>query len=588
MNHSEYEKVELITPYGGTLIDLLTPHEDRQQAFSYSTSLPSIQLTKRQVCDLEMMAIGGFSPLDRFMSEADHRSVVDEMRLADGTVFPITVGLQTERPDIVSLGSDVTLRDERNNVLAIMRVDEIYEPDLEAEMQAVAGTQDEKHPLVAEMGRWGKYNISGKLTVLSLPKYFDSLDLRLIPEQTRAELAMLGRSNVVAFQTRNPLHNAHIELTREAMNQIDATLLLHPAVGMTKDGDIDHFTRVRSYRAIARAAYPQGRAVLALLPLAMRMAGPREAVWHAIIRRNFGADHFIVGRDHASPGVDYAGRPFYGPNDARELAYSLSDEIGTTIMSFDEFVYLADEDRYAEKGKIEKGAKTFALSGTQVREEYLDKGKMLPYWFTRPEVAEILAESYPPRDRQGVCLWFTGLSGSGKSTTAEIVSTMLLELGRQVTILDGDVVRTHLSKGLGFSAEDRETNIRRIGFVASEIARHGGFVICAAVSPYQKTRNEVRQMFRGGQFIEIFVNTPLSVCEERDEKGMYAKARRGEIRNFTGIDDPYEEPLIPDITLNTVAVSAVDNARMITDLIITRGFIKNPSPNAAEVAGDQV
>ncbi len=578
MVFDQNEKVTLISPYGGKLIDLLIDEADRDSLFSYSTSLRSIQLTRRQACDLEMMTVGGFSPIDRFMSESDYRSVVRDMRLSDGTVFPIPVTLSIDSPELVETGSDVTLRDERNNVLAIMRVDEIYQPDRDAEAFAVAGTGDGKHPLVAEMTRWGRYNISGQLTVLSLPKYFDNRDLRLSPHEVRAGLSSLGRSNVVAFQTRNPLHNAHLAMTTRAMNEIDATLLLHPAVGMTKDGDIDHFTRVRSYRAVARDAYASGTAMLALIPLAMRMAGPREAVWHALIRRNYGASHFIVGRDHASPGVDSSGVPFYSPSAAGELAETHSRNIGVEIVSFDEFVYLPDDDRYEEIGKINKTVRTLSLSGTQVREDYLNMGKLLPPWFTRPEVAAILAESYPPLSRQGVCLWFTGLSGSGKSTTAENVSTMLLEHGRQVTMLDGDVVRTNLSKGLGFSRKDRETNIRRIGFVASEIARHGGFVICAAVSPYRQTRNEVRQMFRDGQFIEIFVDTPLSVCEGRDTKGMYAKARRGEIANFTGIGDTYEIPESPEITLNTTKRAAPDNASDIIRFLATKGFIDSTEP----------
>jgi len=354
--------------------------------------------------------------------------------------------------------------------------------------------------------------------------------------------------------------------------------LLHPAVGMTKPGDVDHYTRVRVYKALAQNYYEPDRIVLSLLPIAMRMGGPREALWHAIIRRNHGANHLIVGRDHAGPGKDSQGKPFYGPYDAQETVAQYAAETGVQMVPFEELLYLPDEDRYEEVSKIPAGTRTMNISGTQVREEYLAKGKLLPAWFTRPETAEILAESYPPRHKQGVCLWFTGLSGAGKSTTARVLSELLLEAGRQVTELDGDVVRTHLSKGLGFSREDRDTNILRIGFVAGEVVRHGGTVICAAVSPYRATREAVRAMMDEDQFVEVFVDTPLSVCEERDVKGMYAKARRGEIKEFTGISDPYEPPLNPEITLDTEHHTPEENARRIMGWLAERGFVRTEPP----------
>jgi sulfate adenylyltransferase len=367
----------------------------------------------------------------------------------------------------------------------------------------------------------------------------------------------------------------HEELIKRAIQQIEGVLLLHPVVGLTKPGDVDHYTRVRTYKALVQASDDAGRILLALLPLAMRLAGPREALWHALIRRNYGANYLIVGRDHASPGVDSHGKPFYGPYDAQALVEQYSAELGVGVIPFRELVYLPDEDRYEEVSRVPAQARTAAISGTQVREQYLNKGRTLPAWFTRPAVAEILAEAYPPRHRQGVCIWFTGLSGSGKSTTAELLSILLLEHGRQATVLDGDVVRTHLSKGLGFSKEDRDTNIRRIGFVAAEIVRHGGVAICAAVSPYLLTRQEVRDMVGQDHFIEVFVDTPLEVCEQRDVKGMYAKARRGEITGFTGIDDPYEPPIHPEIILDTVAQTPEQNAQRILDYLTQRGFVRS-------------
>jgi sulfate adenylyltransferase len=509
------------------------------------------------------------------MGEADYRRVEAEMRLANGALFPIPVTLPvaSDTPGL-RLDTDLAIRDAKNDLLAIMGIEELYPWDPAELAERVFGTQDAKHPLVAEMTRWGRVNASGRLRVLQVPRHYDFKDLRRTPAQTRAILEQTGRANVVAFQTRNPLHRVHEELTKRATAAVDGVLLLHPVVGMTKPGDVDHYTRVRTYKALAQHHYDPDRIVLSLLPLAMRMAGPREALWHALIRRNHGANHLIVGRDHAGPGNDSTGKPFYGPYDAQEMVERHSEELGVKAVPFTELVYLPDEDRYEESSKIPAGTRVAKISGTQVREEYLAKGRLLPAWFTRPEVAEIMADAYPPRHRQGVCLWFTGLSGSGKSTTAAVVTTLLLEAGRQVTELDGDVVRTHLSKGLGFSREDRDTNILRIGFVASELVRHGGTVICAAVSPYRTTRDAVRAMMDEDQFIEIFVDTPLSVCEKRDVKGMYAKARRGEIKEFTGISDPYEPPLHPEITLDTQAHTPEENARLIVEELKRRGFAR--------------
>ena len=567
-------KAGLIGPYGGRLVDLLVPPEELEAARAHANTLPSIQLSDRALCDLELLATGAFSPLDRFMDRADYERVLTEMRLAGGTIFPIPVTLPVDRIDDLHYDREIALRDGKNNLLAVMTVEEIYTWDRAAAAQQVFGTQDPAHPLVAEMTRWGSLNLSGPLRVLALPRHYDFTDLRLTPAQTRARLAASGATNVVAFQTRNPLHRAHEELTKRAAESVDGTLLLHPVVGLTKPGDVDHFTRVRSYKALLNNYYDGNRALLALLPLAMRLAGPREALWHAIIRRNFGANYLIVGRDHAGPGNDSTGRPFYGPYDAQELVQQHSAEVGVGVLTFSEMVYLPDEQRYEESTRIPDGAQVASISGTQVRSDYLNRGRQLPDWFTRPEVADILSESYPPRHRQGVCLWFTGLSGAGKSTTAEVLTILLLEHGRQVTVLDGDVVRTHLSKGLGFSKEDRDVNIRRIGFVAAELVRHGGIAVCAAVSPYRATREDVRAMVGKDRFVEIFVDTPIEVCEDRDVKGMYAKARRGEITGFTGIDDPYEAPVNPEIALDTVAYTPEENAQRIVAYLLGHGYVR--------------
>lgn len=578
----------LITPYGGSLIDLLVRGEERAELLRRAYSLPAIQLSSRSLCDLELLATGGFSPLDRFMGQSDYRRVLGEMRLANGLVFPIPITLPVSEEDDIAVDQEIALRGPNNELLAVMMVEEQYAWDAKTEAQHVYGTIDHRHPLVAEMASWGRHYISGPLKVINLPRHFDFVELRRTPAQTRAILESMGHPNVVAFQTRNPLHRAHEELTKRAASEVGGSFLLHPVVGMTKPGDVDHYTRVRAYKSLIDNYYDPKNTVLSLLPLAMRLAGPREAVWHAIIRRNHGVNHFIVGRDHASPGKDSHGNPFYGPYDAQTLLAGLSSEIGVTMMSFQELVYVTDEDRYEEVTKVAADARTNKISGTQVRESYLAKGRLLPSWFTRPEVAQILAETYPPKHQQGFCVWFTGLPSAGKSTIASILSEMLMEYGRQVTMLDGDVVRTHLSKGLGFSQEDRDTNIRRIGFVAAEIVRHGGGVICAAVSPYEATRSQVRTMVGPEQFILTYVDTPAEVCAERDVKGFYARAMRGEIKNFTGVNDPYEVPSMPDIVLHSTGTSPEENAARVIRHLVVRGFLLETDTEAARRPGRQI
>jgi sulfate adenylyltransferase len=566
-------KAKLTSPYGGTLINLIKTGAEREQLIEHATHLPDVRLSARSLHDLELLAMGAFSPLDRFMGKADYERVMQEMRLADGTLFPMPITLTVKKDELPGKTEQVVLRDSRNNAFAIMDLEEIYSWDPAVEAQKVFGTTDPRHPIVSEMSRWGDLAISGKLQVFDMPHYADFVELRRTPAEVRAILEDMGNENVVFFQTRNPMHRIHEELTKRAAEKVSGSLVIHPVVGMTKPGDVDHYTRVRVYRSLVENYYDKNKTLLSLLPLAMRMGGPREAVWHAIIRRNFGATHFIVGRDHAGPGKDSNGKPFYGPYDAQELLAKHEDEIGVKMVPFKELVYLTDEERYVEAGEEPKGAKISSISGTQVRDDYLSKGNYLPEWFTRRETSAILLEMYPPRHKQGFCLWFTGLSGAGKSTISEIVTSLLLERGRQVTVLDGDVVRTHLSKGLGFSREDRDTNILRIGFVAGELVRQHGAVIAAAISPFRAARNECRKMVGDG-FIEVFVDTPIEVCEDRDVKGLYAKARRGEITGFTGVDDPYEAPQNPEITLDTVNFTPDQNARKIIDYLEQHGLVQ--------------
>jgi sulfate adenylyltransferase len=421
----------LIPPYGGRLINLLVASEERRALLEEAARLPSIQISPRSLCDLELLATGGFSPLDRFMGRADYERVLHDMRLAGGTLFPLPITLPVSGKTLARSGDRVALRDARNELIAVMDVEEAFTWNAEEEARLTLGTTDPRHPLVSEMSTWGDTYISGALRVVRLPRYYDFVELRRTPAEVRSILHEMGAERVVAFQTRNPLHRVHEELTKRAAAEVGGALLIHPVVGLTRPGDIDHYSRVRIYRALVERYYDPRRTLLSLLPLAMRMAGPREALWHAIIRRNFGATHFIVGRDHAGPGLDSRGKPFYGPYDAQELVARYANEIGVTMVPFREYVYLPDTDQYVEETAVPQGARVWTISGTQVREEYLARGKRLPEWFTRPETAAILAQSYPPRHRQGFCVWFTGLSGAGKSTIAEALVAMLLERGRQ-------------------------------------------------------------------------------------------------------------------------------------------------------------
>jgi len=561
------------------LVDLLVPPGEMDEAKAHANSLPSIQLSRRSLCDLELIATGAFSPLRTFMGSSDYQGVLENMRLSDGSLFPIPITLPISPGEGIEEGAEIALRDANNNLLAFMRIEEVYSWDREKECELVLGTDDERHPLVAEMHNWGPLLISGKLTVLQLPSYRDFTDFRNTPSETRKRLAALGEEAlpVIAFKTRTPVHRGHEEILKYALEKTGGTILFHPIVGVTKPGDLDTFTLVRSCQALAKKISSLGRMMISLCPLAMRFAGPREALLHAITWKNYGADTVIIGRSHACPGTDSRGKLFYDPTAARGLVDEFADEIGIELLEIEELRYSPDEGAYlpvTEKASTDSPAKTIPISFSMIRREYLDKGKELPGHLVSPESELIIREFYPPRHEQGVCVWFTGLSGSGKSTIAEILNSLLREYGRRTSLLDGDVVRTHLSKGLGFSKEDRDTNIRRIGWVAAEIVRHQGTSICAAISPYRAVRNEARTMCGNDRFVEVFVDTPLEVCEERDVKGLYAKARRGEIKGFTGIDDPYEVPERAEIVLDTVEHSPLENARLIISYLKEQGFVR--------------
>ena len=566
----------LVPPYGGVLVDAVVDDERASELRKASTHWPSWDLTPRHLCDLELLLSGAFSPLRGFLGSADVASVCADMRLSDGTLWPIPVTLDVpdELATQVGPGASVALRDPEGVMLAALHVEEVYRPDLRAEAQGVFGTTDPAHPGVAHLlERTHPNYLAGTLEGIQLPSHHDYTALRYTPAELRAEFTRQGWRRVVAFQTRNPLHRAHHELTLRAAKEVEANLLVHPVVGMTKPGDVDHYTRVRCYQAIMDG-YPHNTAMLALLPLAMRMGGPREAVWHAIIRRNHGATHLIVGRDHAGPGADAQGRPFYGPYDAQDLVRQHEAELGVTMVPFRRMVYVEHRDSYLPEDEVPQGARTLTISGTEQRRR-LNEGRDLPDWFTPPAVATELRRSYPPRARQGFTVFFTGLSGSGKLTIANVLLVKLLELGgRPVTLLDGDIVRKHLSSELGFSKEHRDINIRRIGFVASEITKNGGIAICAPIAPYDATRKDVRAMVEpGGGFLLIHVLTSLEVCEARDRKGLYAKARAGALPEFTGISDPYEVPVDADVTIDTTQLTPEEAAQQIILHLESEGYI---------------
>ena len=566
----------LIAPHGGTLVDLLAGSARVEELKAESRDWVSHDVTPRQLCDLELLLNGGFSPLTGFMTSSDHAPVCADMRLADGTLWPvpITLDVAESTAEKLSTGGRLALRDAEGVMLAVLHVEDIWRPDREAEAQAVFGTTNSEHPGVAHLlGRTEPVYLGGRLEGLQPVSHYDYKELRHTPAELRAAFAKLGWIKVVAFQTRNPMHRAHQELTLRASKEVEANLLIHPVVGMTKPGDVDHYTRVRCYQALL-PRYPQNTAMLSLLPLAMRMGGPREAVWHAIIRKNHGCTHLIVGRDHAGPGSDSSGTPFYGPYDAQELLRTHEGELGVAMVPFKLMVFVEDTDSYMPIDEVPKGKRTLNLSGTELRDR-LAEGREIPDWFTFPTVAEELKRSHPPRHRQGLTLLFTGLSGSGKSTIANVLLVKLLEMGgRPVTLLDGDLVRKNLSSELGFSREHRDINIRRIGYVASEITKNGGVAICAPIAPFDAVRKQVRAMITPfGGFMIVHVATSLEVCEQRDRKGLYAKARAGIIKEFTGISDPYEAPEDAEITIDTADLTAEEAAQQIILHLEKEGYV---------------
>ena len=567
---------QLIEPHGGILCDLLIQGEKLNQLKKDSLHLESLTLNDRQLCDIEMLLNGSFSPLIGFLTEADYNSVVNNLHLSDGKIWPIpiTLDVKQEFSKSIKIGDKIVLRDHEGVAIAIMTVSDKWTPDKENEAELVYGTQDTGHPAVDYvLNQSGEVYLGGKLEGLELPRHYDYTIQRHSPAELRAQFKKMGWTTIVAFQTRNPMHRAHKELTVRAAQEIGGNLLIHPVVGMTKPGDVDHYTRVRCYKKIMEK-FPEDTAIMSLLPLAMRMGGPREALWHALIRKNYGCTHLIVGRDHAGPGTDSQGNPFYGPYDAQDMVNKYADEIGVKMVPFKLMVYVEERAEYMPIDKVPEDLTKLNISGTELRRR-LDQDLDIPEWFSYPEVVEELRHAHPPKDRRGFTVFFTGLSGSGKSTIANALLVKFLEHGRRrVTLLDGDIVRINLSSELGFSKEHRNLNITRIGFVASEITKNGGIAICAPIAPYEAIRKNNRELIsKVGGYIEVHVSTPLETCEKRDVKGLYAKARKGIIKGFTGIDDPYEKPVNPELSIDTSNISQEEAVQKVLIYLENEGFL---------------
>ena len=524
-----------------------------------------------------MLLNGGFSPLKGFLGQSDYESVLKNNRLSDGTVWPIPITLDVSEAFSKELnaGEKVVLRDHEGVAIGVLTISDKWSPDLKNEAVEVYGSSDTIHPAVDYLlNQSGTVYLGGEIEGLEYPRHYDYQLMRHTPSELRSQFEKMGWSKVVAFQTRNPMHRAHKELVVRASREIGGNLLIHPVVGMTKPGDVDHYTRVRCYKKIMEK-FPEDTAMLSLLPLSMRMGGPREALWHAIIRKNYGCTHLIVGRDHAGPGVDSEGNPFYGPYDAQEMVEKYADEIGVQMVPFKLMVYVEEKSEYMPIDEVPDDLTQLNISGTELRRR-LDKGLEIPEWFTYKDVVDELRHAHPPKNRRGFTIFFTGLSGSGKSTIANALLVKLLEHGRRrVTLLDGDIVRINLSSELGFSREHRDLNIQRIGFVASEITKNGGIAICAPIAPYKNVRRSNREMIsKGGSYIEVHISTPLEVCEERDVKGLYAKARQGIIKGFTGIDDPYEAPENPELRIDTSNISQEEAVQQLLVYLENEGYLK--------------
>ena len=568
----------MIDPHGNKLVSFHLSKGELEEYSELSNTISSITLSLKQQCDLEMILNGAFSPLLTFNNQKDYEEILLNNKLSNGVIWPIPIVLDVPNDFLKALDKNehISLRNAEGFLLAILKVREFWSPNKKDEANSIFKTIDENHPGVDYLFNHTNSNyISGELIPIQSNKYFDFTHLRKSPQEVRDLFRSKRWQDVIAFQTRNPMHRAHFELTRLAMEQHNAKLLIHPVIGISKPGDIDHFTRVKCYQHIIKH-YPENSVELSLINLAMRMAGPKEALWHAIIRKNYGCNYIIIGRDHAGPGVDAKGKPYYQPYDAQELISQYQEELEIKMVPFQEMVFAKNKRNYLPLDQIKEEDQIETLSGTQFK-ELLKQRTEIPNWYSFPEVVHELRRRYPKLHNQGLTVFFTGLSGAGKSTLANALMYKLMEMeDRPITLLDGDIVRQHLSSELGFSKEDRDIHVKRIGYVASEITKHGGVAICAPIAPYSNTRKTVRNMIdEVGSFVEIHVSTPLSVCEERDVKGLYKRARAGKILDFTGVSDPYEEPQNPEITIDTSDISVEESSAIIIDKLRSMKLLGN-------------
>ena len=562
--------------HGGDLKNLVVDPERAALLKEIAHDLPDVTLSDHHLCDFELMSTGAFSPLQGFMVRADYEPVLDRMRLQDGTLWPIPICLDISANKARNLeaGQSVALRDPEGFLLGLMHVEDIWQGDKEKEAEAIFNTTDPAHPGAGHLFNTTKeYYIGGRIEAISLPLHYDFRQLRRTPVEIRQEYMKLGWQRIVGYQTNTIIHRAQFEMTLEAMRQAKANLLLLPIVGVTRTEDFDYYTRVRCNNDVTRH-YPPETFILSLLPHFMRMAGPREAILNAITAKNYGCSHFVVAHDHADPGNDKDRSCFYDRQEAREVFEMCREDLGIEMITFAEMIYLPFEDEHRFMDQVPEGAKTIYMDGNDIRDR-VRSGRKVPDWASFSEVLDELRKTYPPPMGQGFTLFLTGLSGAGKSTIAKVLYSKMLEIGkRPVTLLDGDIVRHNLSSELTFSKEHRDINVRRIGFVACEITKNRGIAICAPIAPYERTRTEIRHAIEShGGFIEIHVATPLEECERRDRKGMYAKARAGLIKGYTGIDDPYETPRAPELRIDTTGITPDEAAQEILLYLGQKGYI---------------
>lgn len=545
--------MENIKAFHGNLVNGIVDHEEALALQQQSYTLPAWTLTPRQLCDVELLLNGGFSPLTGFMGQTDYESVVKNLHLANGALWPMPIILDVtaQFSEKLTIGQSVALYDTEGLLIAILTVTSLWKPDKSLEVESVYGSTDLNHPGVRYIvDQTAEIYLGGTLTGVRLPPRYDFCTLRQTPQQLRDLFTQRGWERIVAFQTRNPMHRAHYALTLRAMRQIEANLLLHPSDGAVAD-NIQHYARVRCYQSLLHH-YPEQTTHLSLLPYAMRMAGPREALLHGIIRQNYGCTHMIVGRDHAGPTFGDNQQSFYPPYAAQELFAQHQHELELQMMPMHEMVYVSERNEYIPVNEVTPDQTVQKISGTELRRRFAEDIP-IPEWFSFPDVVAQLKAAFPPKHQQGFSILLTGLPSAGKTTLAHALHWRLMELGgRRVSVLDGDSMRKLLSSELGFSKEDRERHMLRTGYVAREITKHGGIAILALIAPLQKIRRQLRDIVTPfGGFIEVYINTPQAICEQRDRKGLYKKARKGLIENFTGVSSEYEIPELAELIIDT-------------------------------------